>query len=80
MSWEPSELYTLAKQELTTAERLALRYVEAGIALYPDWRDPDVRRETADGWVLDETDSGLTVVYRQTGPHDGIYGFVFRRR
>lgn len=76
--WTQSELYSLAKAGLTPGERIALRYVEIGIELDPGGRDQH-RRETADGWILDESAQGLTVVYRQTGPHSGVFGFVFRR-
>jgi hypothetical protein len=72
-----SDQYAMAKAELSPGDRLALRYVEYGIASDPDRRD-DYRVETPDGWVIDQTCDVLTVMYRRTSATEGLLGFVLR--
>jgi len=66
------------RENLSPGDKIALRYVEFAIGAWPDDRNEN-RRETADGWVLDETCSALTVGYRRISETEGELGFVFRR-
>ncbi len=62
----PTDRYLLAKEGLSANARVALQYVEQGVADDPDHRFR--RHERADEAVIDWSAEGLLVAYRRVGP------------
>ena len=61
----PTDAYLLAREGLSPNARVALQYVEQGVADDPDHRFR--RHERADGAVVDWSAEGLLVAFRRVG-------------
>lgn len=59
----PTDRYLLARESLNANARIALQYIEQGIAEDPDHRSR--RRDRADSAVIDWNAEGLLVAFRR---------------